>query len=216
MKVRYSNFNSSLTFEIESDGPKGIFRELAAIQEVFDSEKCCGVCGSEDIRYQFRQVEDFDFFELVCRVAACRARLSFGQHKKGGGLFVKRKDEDGRFLDHGGWSKYVKPGEDSGPAPSTNGRAHGSPTQESDMQDVYDRLGSRFGVHAPVSFQAALALLKKFMDDNGSGKEYETVQTKLKARYPRGVTEASVKKAVLAELYNAYTVARSAIDEVPF
>jgi hypothetical protein len=95
-----------MTFEVEGEDAKAIFRELSSIQEVFDSEKQCGVCHGTEIRFLARQVDDYQFYELACQTQGCRARFSFGQARKGGALFPKRKDEDGRWLDNGGWSKY--------------------------------------------------------------------------------------------------------------
>ena len=50
-----------------------------------------------------RTVEGNDYFELKC--TDCGAVLSFGQHKKGGTLFPKRKDESG-WLKNKGWHKW--------------------------------------------------------------------------------------------------------------
>lgn len=110
MKAHYRTTNGRITFEVEAAEPKALFRELASIQEVFDSEHICGVCRSARIRMQARKVEDFDFYELVCTKSECRARFAFGQAKKGGALFPKRKDEDGRWLPNGGWSRYEPEG----------------------------------------------------------------------------------------------------------
>ena len=38
----------------------------------------------------------------------CGATLAFGQHKKGGTLLPKRKDENGNWLENGGWHKWQK------------------------------------------------------------------------------------------------------------
>ena len=38
----------------------------------------------------------------------CGAELRFGQHKSGKTLFAKRKDEQGNWLDHGGWMKFQR------------------------------------------------------------------------------------------------------------
>lgn len=92
-----------LQFEVEGAGQKEIFKELAAIQEIF-SEKACGSCKSEEIRFVTRNVDGNDFYELRCD--KCRAILAYGQHKKGGTLFPKRKDDDGKYLDNNGWHKW--------------------------------------------------------------------------------------------------------------
>jgi len=91
--------------ELSGESVKDLFESLSSFQEVFEADTACGVCNSPAIRFLARTVEDFKFYELSC--TACTARMSFGQAKKGGGLFPKRRDEDGRPLDNRGWSKFV-------------------------------------------------------------------------------------------------------------
>lgn len=131
MKAQYKTTNGRLMFEVQGESAKDVFRELASIQEVFDSEQSCGCCGGKDLRFLARKVDDYDFYELSCSNSECRARFAFGQAKKGGALFPKRKDEDGNWLPNRGWSKYEKPGEAKavgGARPSTPTAA---PKQES-------------------------------------------------------------------------------------
>lgn len=104
MKLRYK-VGDRLEFELEGSGQKEIFKELAAIQEIFGEEKC-GLCGSTNLRFVVRSVEGNDYFELRC--ADCGAVLAFGQHKKGGTLFPKRKDDDNNYLPNKGWHKWTK------------------------------------------------------------------------------------------------------------
>lgn len=104
MKVTYTA-NDKLSFELEGSGQKEIFKELALIQEIFSEEKC-GLCQSSNIKFVVRSVEGNDYYELRC--VDCGAVLGFGQHKKGGTLFPKRKDDDGNWLPNKGWHKYVK------------------------------------------------------------------------------------------------------------
>ena len=54
MKVLFQP-SDKLTFEIEGAGQKEIFKGLAMVQEVF-SEKKCGVCGSENIKFVVRKI----------------------------------------------------------------------------------------------------------------------------------------------------------------
>jgi len=103
MKLTYQ-VNNKLTFELEGDGQKEIFKELSAIQEIF-SEESCGLCKSTNLKYVVRNVDGNDYYELRC--ADCGAILAFGQHKKGGTLFPRRKDDDGKWLPNRGWHKYV-------------------------------------------------------------------------------------------------------------
>ncbi len=104
MKLRYK-VGEKLEFELEGAGQKEIFKELAAIQEIF-GEEACGVCGSKNIKFIVRNIENNDYFELRC--SDCSAILAFGQHKKGGTLFPKRKDDEGHYLPNKGWHKWVK------------------------------------------------------------------------------------------------------------
>lgn len=106
MKAQYKTASGRLMFEVTGETAKAVFREIALIQEVFDAERVCGCCKGTDIRFLARQVDDYDFYELACEAQGCRARFSFGQAKKGGALFPKRKDEDGNWLPNNGWSKY--------------------------------------------------------------------------------------------------------------
>lgn len=104
MKLNYK-VNDRLEFELEGSGQKEVFKELAVIQEIF-GEKSCGLCNKDTIRFVVRNVDDNDYFELRCD---CGGILSFGQHKKGGTLFPKRKDENGNYIPNNGWHKWKKP-----------------------------------------------------------------------------------------------------------
>ena len=101
MKINYKLGN--LNVEFESDTIKDIFTQLAVFQEVF-GELACGKCGSEKLRFIVRENDGNEYYELRC--LDCGARLSFGVHKKGGGLFPKRKDADNNWLPDKGWQKW--------------------------------------------------------------------------------------------------------------
>jgi len=104
MKVKFKP-SPKIEFELEGSGQKEVFKELATVQEIF-SEEHCGVCKKDNIKYVVRNVDDNDYYELRC--LSCGAALSFGQHKKGGTLFPKRKDENNNWLENGGWYKWQK------------------------------------------------------------------------------------------------------------
>lgn len=93
--------------EVDGDTQSEVFEQLAAVQEIF-ANGVCGKCGNKDVRYVVRTIDDNKYYEMRCNDTKCRAKLSFGQNKKGGGLFPKRKDGD-KWLDHGGWTVYVPP-----------------------------------------------------------------------------------------------------------
>lgn len=106
MKLRYKA-NNKLEFEVEGAGQKEIFKEIAAIQEIFGEDNC-GMCGNNNVKFIVRSVDGNDYFELKCCDIKCGAVLSFGQHKKGGTLFPKRKDENNNYLPNNGWHKWKK------------------------------------------------------------------------------------------------------------
>ena len=101
MKINYRN--EKISVEIEGETQRELFSQLAAFQEVFD-ETVCGKCGSNNVKFVVRQVEDNDYYEIRCK--DCNAKLAFGALKKGGGLFPKRKDSDGNWLPDMGWTKW--------------------------------------------------------------------------------------------------------------
>jgi hypothetical protein len=93
--------------EVSGETMKDVFAELAELEQVF-GVTTCGKCGGDDLSYVVRTVDDNDYYELRCKNSTCRARLSFGVNKKGGGLFPKRKDKDEKWLPDGGWMKWDK------------------------------------------------------------------------------------------------------------
>ena len=103
MKLTYSTKNGKLKVELEGDSQRDLFEQISNFQEVFE-EDTCGKCGSENIKFVVRNVDENLYYELRC--AYCGARLSFGSMKKGGGLFPKRKDNDGNWLPDRGWVKW--------------------------------------------------------------------------------------------------------------
>lgn len=109
MKVRYK-VNDKLELESEAPDQKGVFAFLASVSEIFGINQC-GKCKSKDIRPVVRTAakgkQTFEFFEYHC--SACQSRLAFGQLSDGTGLFPKRKDEDGKWIENGGWTKFVAP-----------------------------------------------------------------------------------------------------------
>ena len=103
MKVNYTTSNKRITVEFEGDSQRDIFEQISKFQEVFE-QSVCGKCGHENLRFVVRTVDDNQYYEL--RGTNCGARLAFGAHKKGGGLFPRRKDGDGNWLPDQGWVKW--------------------------------------------------------------------------------------------------------------
>ena len=109
MKVQYTTKNGNMTLDIEAEGHKGLWLQLAAFQEVFEEDHC-RKCESNDLKYVVRKSKDakgktFDYFELRCN--NCWAKLPFGVMDDGvGTLFPKRKDDDGKVRGSYGWVKW--------------------------------------------------------------------------------------------------------------
>jgi len=102
MKLQYTTNNGRITVGFEADTQTAMFADIARFQEVFAESKC-GKCGSENLIFTTRTIDDNTYYELRC--ADCGAKLQYGAHKVGGGLFPKRK-EDGEWLPDKGWVKW--------------------------------------------------------------------------------------------------------------
>lgn len=102
MKAHYRTRNGRIVFEIEAQTQKGLFREVAMLQDVFEADENCGACGSTNVRLQYRCIDANDYYSMAC--CDCGAELRFGQHKQGGTLFAKRTDGER------GWKKYKPAG----------------------------------------------------------------------------------------------------------
>ena len=113
MEVQYRSANGRLVFKLTGETSKDLWKLVASIQDTFEAESACGVCGETDIKFQLRlagEKDEFEYYELVCRNQDCRARFSFGQSLDKKNLFPRRKDKDGNWLLNHGWEKYQKPG----------------------------------------------------------------------------------------------------------
>jgi hypothetical protein len=106
MKLIYA-IRPGLAVEVEGGTMVETFKELAGIAEVF-RDASCGECKSEAIYPRTRKDKDEnEYLEMAC--GDCGATLSYGQNKKGGGIFPKRKDAEGKFdYKKLGWKKWGK------------------------------------------------------------------------------------------------------------
>jgi DNA-directed RNA polymerase subunit RPC12/RpoP len=105
MKVKYTNKSGSLCVDFDASSQKELFSQLAMFQEVFD-ETTCGKCGSDNLKFVVRNVDDNEYYELRCM--DCGAKLLFGVNKNGRNLFPKKKDDKGNWLPDRGWIKWDK------------------------------------------------------------------------------------------------------------
>jgi len=96
----------SVTIGVEAEKMTDAFKDLSSLEEVFGIS-CCGKCACEDLSHVVRKdAEENEYYELRCTNRDCRAKLAFGLHKKGGGMYPKRKDKDDKWLPDGGWMRW--------------------------------------------------------------------------------------------------------------
>ena len=111
MKLTFK-INDRITIEAEGDKQTDVFEQIASAQEVFDNLKC-KANGSTDVQFVVRTDKDENkYYEMRDRKEGYR--LSFHQYKKGGGLYLPKKDKDGNWLPSDGWYKYVPPAKEEG------------------------------------------------------------------------------------------------------
>ena len=92
---------------LEGSTEAELFEQISSVQEVF-GQSMCQRCQSDNFRFITRVVEDNKYYEMHCQNPGCRARLSFGQNKKGGTLYPKLKDTEGNYKNNSGWGKFNK------------------------------------------------------------------------------------------------------------
>lgn len=110
MKAHYK-VSDRLSFEIEADDQKEIFRQLAIVDNVF-GENVCPVTkdgkNSNNIIFIVRQdKQNNEYFEKQCTDPPY-ARLKFGQHRGKDTLFPRRKKDDGSNIGTRGWEVFKK------------------------------------------------------------------------------------------------------------
>ena len=147
MEAQYRTRDGRILIKVEAEHQKSLFKGLAAVQEVFEAEAECGCCQSKELKFRVRVVDENEFYELAC---SCGARFEFGQHKKGGSLFPKRRAEDGTALPNRGWAKWeaaASPSPANGRNPATPmPRAAGAPQPRGDMKQGVATHGGPRGV----------------------------------------------------------------------
>jgi hypothetical protein len=104
MEASYKTRSGRLMFRVDAESPKQLFRSIAELQSVFEADTKCGCCEGVNLRPSVRNVQDNDYYELLCE--DCNASLSFVQTRNGHTLFPKRKDSDGTLLPNRGWKVW--------------------------------------------------------------------------------------------------------------
>lgn len=211
-----------ITFEAEAADQKHAFEFIAETQDLF-GERCCGKCGSENIRFEFREDKDgHKYYKMRCH--ACQAQFEYGQNKSGGTLFAKRWDKENRRpMPHGGWfhwqaEDHEHPAARQHQPPATQGRtgppqggSGKAPTQANEWRDdlkprAYEFLKTNANIASFNKFYLALA------GEDGSFP-------KVPPQEQGALTDAIHKFAQARNWYydgNGYSETPATMNDVPF
>ena len=102
-KVTYTSKDGRFVVEFEPKGQTDLFEAIADFQSVFEREDVCGVCKSDDITFNVRDIDGSKYYEKKCNKPGCYAALQYHLNKKGGTMYRSYTDK---------WQKYVKPKEE--------------------------------------------------------------------------------------------------------
>lgn len=107
MLIRYQTPGSPLSFEFEAADTRDIVEHLSKLDNVFGTDNICGMCQSTNIRWVVQEHtkngETNTYREKRCE---CKARLKYGSRRVDGELFPRKKDAQGRVIDHDGWERW--------------------------------------------------------------------------------------------------------------
>lgn len=128
MELKYRSACGRYEVMFEAKEQKDLFAQIATFQEIFEDDTSVNIDGvdvpTSDIRFRVRAVDDNEFYEKVYVGSNPKLfgyKIEYGSAKKGGGLFPKRKDKDGKYYKNNGWHKWEgqsAPQQDDAPAPA--------------------------------------------------------------------------------------------------
>ena len=61
MKAHYRTRNGRIVVELQAETQKALFKAVAEAQSVFEAADRCGLCESEDLRFNVRSVDGNDY-----------------------------------------------------------------------------------------------------------------------------------------------------------
>jgi hypothetical protein len=127
MKAKWKNNKGNVEVELEANSASDLVKKIALLEKLQPSmseaedvnlfealssahnndvlkDEACGKCKSTGTYHVVRtDKDDNKYYELRC--PDCYAKLPFGANKKGGGLFAKRRDDNG-IRGSNGWVIY--------------------------------------------------------------------------------------------------------------
>lgn len=104
---------NNLTIEVEASDQVSLFKQLAAMDDVFGDLQAAAIIDgelvtSDDVSFVVRTDKDEnDYFEIRCNSGPLEwYKKRLGQHKRGKTLFARTKAPDNEIQGLRGWSKY--------------------------------------------------------------------------------------------------------------
>lgn len=209
MKAKYVTASGRITFEIEAPTAKDVFGQLASVQDVFDAEHVCSLCGSEDIRFVVRESEGkkagkqqtYTYYELRCQgiledATPCRGRFDFGQSLDTENLFPKRKDAEGNWMPSRGWYRYTPEAmrEQRQPERSTENQRAAEPRRTNPVPD---------GGGMPDGLQPSVDRLAEIFGWRITPTRIGPVLDQINEEFERNMGDPGSKK--FAEMYRAFS-----------
>lgn len=118
MAIKLTTTIGNFTVEVEGETQLEAFDNMAEMAELLSVGVHCGKSGATDTIPVRRMTGDFIFREWKC--VSSGATLGMGQ-KKEGGLFPRRKDKEGNWLEDNGWQTWAARKKEMQPANSNSG-----------------------------------------------------------------------------------------------
>lgn len=94
MGMHYTSKDGRFSTEIVEDTEVGCIEKLVDFQNLMERNNQCGLCKSEEVFWNIREVDDSRYYEKKC--AKCGAALPYHCNKekvKRGGLYFSWKDK---------------------------------------------------------------------------------------------------------------------------
>lgn len=137
MQVSYTTADGRMTVTVEGRDQTSVFQQIANFQEIFETPtKNVVINGtqvdSKDFRFQVRKNKDGDeFYEIVYAgsdrdLRGYKFELGCTKDPKGG-LFPKRKDKEGNWIENNGWTKWQGEKTDTESKPTTSNKKEKAP-----------------------------------------------------------------------------------------
>lgn len=119
MRIEYETADGRTKITGEAQNIKDAVKAMSQIQLVFEGN-VCGQCSAVAF-LEHRIAQGYEFYAKRCSNPECNAQLDLGQHREGGTLFVKLRDDQGNVIGRNGWYIYQHESKPAGEVPDGTG-----------------------------------------------------------------------------------------------